>query len=172
MLALYAHPDSRGNWENHCASQLEGNTWVQVFPEIWQSIFYHPDLELFLVKNVNGFKMAGPQKNLKKGWANISSVIDLLEAFGKYFGCHHSKQTQVKLPRTAHPFAYVFDKKDLAAAAARWSEDYLEVDPDLGAVVRHHFYRHKRLYVPTPEEVKEFPTMSPQKFTELDRTDH
>ena len=66
--------------------------------------------------------MAGPQGNLKKGWENISSVI-------------------------AQPFAYVFDKKDapLAAAAALRSEGYREVDPDLGAVVRHHVYPRKRL---------------------------
>ena len=72
------------------------------------------------------------------------------------------EQTQVKLPRSAHPFAYVFDKKDapLAAAAACRSEDYWEVDPGLGAVVRHHVYPRKRLYVPTPEDAKEFPNMS------------
>ena len=107
--------------------------------------------------------------NLKKGWANISSVIDMdpPKAFGRYFGCHHSEQVQAKLPRSAHPFAYVFDKKDapLAAAAARRSEDYWEVD--LGAVVRHHVYPRKRLYVPTPEDAKEFPTMSSQRLTEL-----
>ena len=113
MLALYGHPDSGGIWENHCASRLEGNGWVQVLPEIWQSIFYHPELELLLVIYVDDFKMAGPQGNLKKGWANISSVIDMdpPEAFGRYFGCHHSEQVQAKLPRSAHPFAYVFDKK-------------------------------------------------------------
>ena len=171
MLALYGHPDSGGIWENHCASQLEGNGWVQVLPEIWQSIFYHPDLELLLVIYVDDFKMAGFQGNLKKGWANISSVIDMdpPEAFGRYFGCHHSEQVQAKLPRSAHPFAYVFDKKDapLAAAAARRSEDYWEVDPDLGAVVRHHVYPRKRLYVPTPEDAKDFPTMSSQRLTEF-----
>ena len=153
MLALYGHPDSGGIWENHGASQLKGNGWAQVLPEIWQSIFYHPDLELLLVIYVDDFKMAGPQGNLKKGWADISSVIDMgpPEAFGE--------QVQAKLPRSAHPFAYVFDKKDapLAAAAARRSEDYWEVDPDLGAVVRHHVYPRKRLYVPTPEDVKKIP---------------
>ena len=162
MLALYGHPDSGGIWENHCASQLEGNGWVQVLPEIWQSIFYHPDLELLLVIYVDDFKMAGPQGNLKKGWANISSVIgmDPPEAFGRYFGCHQSEQVQAKLPRSAHPFAYVFDKKDAPLAAA--------ADPDLGAVVRHHVYPRKLLYVPTPEDAKEFPTMSSQRLTEPD----
>ena len=59
--------------------------------------------------------------------------MDPPEAFGRYFGCHHFEQTQVKLPRSAHPFAYVFDEKDapLVAAAARRSEDYWEVDPGI-----------------------------------------
>ena len=42
------------------------------------------------------------------------------------------------------------------------------MDPDLGAVVRHHIYPRKRLYVPTPEDAKDFPTMSSQRLTELD----
>ena len=77
MLALHGHADLGGIWENHCASQLEGNGCVQVLPEIWQSIFYNPDLELLLVIYVADFKMARPQGNLKKGWENISSVIDM-----------------------------------------------------------------------------------------------
>ena len=72
MLALYGHPDSGGIWENHCASQLEGNGWVQVLPEIWQSIFYHPDLELLLVIYVGDFKMAGPQG--KAGQTSVASL--------------------------------------------------------------------------------------------------
>ena len=55
----------------------------------------------------------------------------------------------------------------LAAAAARRSEDFWEADPDLGAVVRHHVYARKRQHVPTPEDVKEFPTMSPFGLTKL-----
>ena len=41
------------------------------------------------------------------------------------------------------------------------------MDPDLGAVVRHHVYPRKRLYVPTPEDAEDFPTMSSQRLTEL-----
>ena len=174
MLALSGHPDSGGIWENHCASQLEGNGWVQVLPEIWQSIFYHPDLELLLVIYVDDFKMAGPQGNLKKGWANISSVIDMdppepLVSTSVATTLSTHTHTHVKLPRTAHPFAYVFDKKDapLAAAAARRSEDYWEVGPDLGAVVRHHVYPQATIR-PNSRNVKEFPTMSPHRRTELD----
>ena len=64
----------------------------------------------------------------------------------------------------------MLEKKDarLAAAAAGPSEDYWEVDPDLGAVVRHRVYPRKRLSVPTPEDAKEFPTMSSYRLTEFD----
>ena len=89
-----------------------------MLPEIWQSIFYHAELDLLLVVYVDDFKMAGPQANLAEGWKRISSVIDMdpPELFGRYFGCHHFEETGVKLPREAHPFAYVFDKKHAAAA--------------------------------------------------------
>ena len=94
--------------------------------------------------------------------------MDSPETFGRYFGCHHSEQLQVKLPRTAHPFPYVHKiHAPLAAAAARRSEDCWEVGPDLGAVVRHHVYPRKRVYVPTEEDIKEFPTMSPNRLAEF-----
>ena len=86
--------------------------------------------------------------------------MDPPDAFGRYFGCHHSEQTQVKLPRSAHPFAYVFDKK---GCPTRW-----EVDPDLGPLVRHHVYPRRQLYVPTSGDVKEVPTMSSHRLTEVD----
>ena len=52
---------------------------------------------------------------------------------------------------------HVFDKKRAAPASrseANRTEDWWEVDPDIGAVVRHHIYRRKRLYVPTREDVQ------------------
>ena len=88
--------------------------------------------------------MAGPSKNLDKGWKTIESVIDMdpREPFGRYFGCNH-----FKLPRSAHPFAYVFDKKTAAPARGdprpQAREDYWEVDTELGAVVRHHVPQEK-----------------------------
>ena len=117
-LALYGHPDSGGIWEQHCAKQLGTAGWVAVLPEIWQSIFYHAELDLLLVVYVDDFTMARPQTNLAEGWKRISSVIDMdpPEPCGRYFGCHHFEETGVKLPREAHPFAYVFDKKHAAAA--------------------------------------------------------
>ena len=174
-LALYGHPDSGGIWEQHCTKQLESIGFTAVLPEIWQSVFYHPELDLLLVVYVDDFKMAGPSANLEEGWKRISKVIDMdpAEALGRYFGCHHQEENGVKLPREAHPFAYVFDKKHAAAAAGdspgpTRTEDYWEVDPELAAVVKHHVYPRKRLYVPTEDDVRRFPTMSNTRITQMD----
>ena len=74
MLAVYGHPDSGGIRENHCAALIEGNDRVQMLPEIWQSIFYHPGLDLLLVTYGDNFKMAGPEKNLM----NVAAVSTVL----------------------------------------------------------------------------------------------
>ena len=140
LLALYGHPDSGGIWEKHCEDQLKTVGWTPVLPEIWQSIFYHAELDLLLVIYVDDFKLAGPANNLDKGWKTVESVIDMdpPEPFGRYFGCNHFEKVQVKLPRSAHPFAYVFDKKTAAPARGdprpQVREDYWEVDAKLGAV--------------------------------------
>ena len=112
--------------------------------------------------------MAGPSKNLDKGWKTIESVIDMdpREPFGRYFGCNH-----FKLPRSAHPFACVFDKKTAAPARGdprpQVREDYWEVDTELGAVVRHHVYPRKRLYTPTNRDIELFPNLSTTRITEV-----
>ena len=64
--------------------------------------------------------MAGPKDNLAKGWEGISKALDVdpAEPLGRYFGCRHRVKTSVKLDRSAHPFAYVFDTQQTAAAAA------------------------------------------------------
>ena len=177
MLALYGHPDSGGIWEKHCTKQLESVGWKQVLPEIWQSIYYHADLDLLLVIYVDDFKMAGPKDNMQKGWDGINRVLDMdpAEVFGRYFGCNHHEGEQVMLPRGAHPFAHVFDKKHAALASRpepEHTEDWWEVDPELGAVVRHHVYPRKRLYVPTEDDVQRYPTMLPQRVTEIDGRDN
>ena len=74
MLALYGHPDSGGIWEKHCAKQLESVGCKQVLPEIWQSIYYHAELDLLLVIYVDDFKMAGLKDNMKKGWEHQPSL--------------------------------------------------------------------------------------------------
>ena len=143
-----------------------------MLPEIWQSIFYHAELDLLLAVYVDDFKMAGPEANLAEGWKRISSVINMdpPEPFGRYFGCHHFEKTGVKLPREAHPFAYVFDKKHAAVAQGNLkpprTEDHWEVDPEVGAVIRHHVYPRKKLYLPTEADIKQYPTLQPIRVTE------
>ena len=156
-LALYGHPDSGGLWERHCQQELEKVGWTAVLPEIWQSVFYHAELDLLLVIYVDDFKMAGPEGNLDKGWETINSVIDMdpAELFGRYFGCNHHEQRQVMLSRDDRPFAYVFDKKTNAAAG-------------LAAEPSRTVYPRKRLYVPTMEDSKNFPNIGSDRITVLD----
>ena len=153
-LALYGHPDSGGIWEKHCTKQLRSIGWVPVLPDIWQSIFYHPELDLLLVVYVDDFKMAGPKDNLAKGWEGISKVLamDPAEPLGRYFGCNHREQTSVKALIVAHirlPMSLISRRVQLAAKAGGNSEprteDYWEVDPEHALVVRHHLYPRKPL---------------------------
>ena len=96
--------------------------------------------------------------------------MDPPEPFGWYVSCHHFEKTGVKLPREAHPFAYVFDKKHATAAQGNLkpprTEDYREVDPEVGAVIRHHVYPRKKLYLPTEADIKQYPTLQPIRVTE------
>ena len=97
-------PDAGGIWEKHCETQLKSVGWIPILPEIWQSVFYHPELELMLVVYVDDFKMAGPTKNMGEGWKGINSVLDMdpSEALGRYFGCNHVEQQQVQVPKSEH----------------------------------------------------------------------
>ena len=88
-------------------------------------------------------------------WQNIfyNPEQDPEEPFGRYFFCHHREQTIVKLDRSSHAFAYVFDKKQAAVAAGGDSkpsrtEDYWEIDPEAAVAIKHHVYPRKFLYVP------------------------
>ena len=113
VLALYGHPDSGGIWEKHLNSRLHSKGWAQILPDVWQSMFYHQELRLLLVVYVDDFKLAGPKEHLSKGWELIKSAVDIgePEAYDRYFGCHHKEFSQVRLPKSAHPFAHVFDPK-------------------------------------------------------------
>ena len=56
--------------------------------------------------------MAGPEKNMAKGWELLGEFIDMdpAEVLIRYFGCMHHEESQIKLPATAHPFHEVFEK--------------------------------------------------------------
>ena len=166
-LALYGHPDSGGIWEQHCTKELTKAGFVAVLPDIWPSVFHHPKLDLLLVIYVDDFKMAGPEKNMEKGWELLGEFIDMdpAEVLGRYFGCMHHEESQVKLPATAHPFHEVFEKGAKSAAASVRHEDYWDIDPENMLAVKHHCYPRKRLYVPTEEDVSMFPTMTTSRCT-------
>ena len=157
-IARYGHPDSVGLWEMNCEKMLIAVGFIMPDPEGWPSVFFHPQLKLLLVVYVDGFKMSGPKESLSKGWELVGSRIDMDVAtdIGRYLGCDHVQELQVKLTVHDHPFAYLFDKShpDPAAkeaAAAERTQDFWEVDAPKGVYIRHHCQPRKGYYVPYEE---------------------
>ena len=111
VLALYGHPDSGGFWERHCESCLIKVGFKALHPECWPSMFWHERLRLLLAVYVDDFKLAGPRENHDEGWKLIGEHIEMdpPEDVGRYLGCEHIVQHEVKLPVERHPFAHVFD---------------------------------------------------------------
>ena len=111
--------------------------------------------------------MAGPEKNMERGWELLGEFIDMdpAEVLGRYFGCMHHEESQLKLPATAHPFHEVFEKGTKSAAASVRREDYWDIDPENMLAIKHHCYPRKRLYVPTEDDVSMFPTMTTSRCT-------
>ena len=172
-IALYGHPDSGGLWELHCEKMLLLVGFIMPDPEGWPSVFFHPELKLLLVVYVDDFKMSGPKESMSKGWELIGSKIDMdtPTVIGRYLGCDHIQEMQVKLSVHDHPFAYLFDKSlpDPAAkeaAAAERTQDFWEVDASKGVYIRHHCQPRKGFYVPDDSIVKEC-NLSNVRFTDI-----
>ena len=104
---------------------------------------------------------------MAKGWELLGEFIDMdpAEVLGRYFGCMHHEEFQIKLPATAHPFHKVFEKGTKTAAASVRQEDYWDIDPENMLAIKHHCYPRKRLYVPTEDDVSMFPTMTTSRCT-------
>ena len=136
---------------------------------MWQSIFRHDELDLILVVYADDFKMAGPKKNLAKGWAGIRSVVVLgePEPYDRYFGCMHVEKNGVKLPIGAHPFARVFDPQRASACSAQIhrKNDYWEHDPNHQTWTRHHLQPRKKLFFPGDEGGQFNGSLKPQRTT-------
>ena len=171
LLALYGHPDSGGLWEKHFEKKIAKNGWKPVLKEIWQSIFYHPKLDLLLTVYVDDLKMAGPTENIKKGWESIQSVvvIDDPEPFGRYFGCEHREEGPIMLKETDHPFSHIFSKKNASVArhkSEKRKEDYWEHDPVNKRWIKHHLYPRTKLFTPPVPKYSDV-TFTPVRQTEI-----
>ena len=108
-------------------------------------MFWHECLKLLLAVYVDGFKLAGPKENHDEGWKLIGEHIDMdpPEDVGRYLGCEHIVQHQVKLPVERRPFAHVFDDSiqdpsHVPAASVARTEDSWTHFPEHGTFVHHH----------------------------------
>ena len=152
LLALYGHPDSGGIWENHLSGRVVKQGWKQILPDIWHSIFQHQEVSCLLVVYVDDFKVAGPSANMEKAWASIKAAVSIgdPEPYDRYFGCTHREFENIRLPSSAHPFAFAFGAKKSAAAQHR-TQDWWGHDENNQAWIRHHVQPRKRLYQPGDE---------------------
>ena len=81
-----------------CDSHVQSVGFVPVGQE-WPSCYKHPDLQLFLVIYVDDFKLAGPEKNLAKGWKLLRGglSIEAEKRIGPsglvYLGCNIERMT-------------------------------------------------------------------------------
>ena len=97
--------------------------------------------------------------------------MDVPTDIGRYLGCDHVQELQVKLTVHDHPFAYLFDKSlpDPAAkeaAAAERTQDFWEVDAPKGVYIRHHCQPRKGYYV-ADEEIVNSCDLSNVRFTDF-----
>lgn len=90
--ALHGYPDSGTMWEKHCDTQVRTVNFHPIDEE-WPSMYFHPELKLLLVIYVDDLKLAGPEKNLAKGWELLRGVLRIVPEtdLGLYLGCVLSK---------------------------------------------------------------------------------
>ena len=88
-LALDGHPDSGRHWEARCAKHLRSVAYTEI--DLWRSCFWHEELNLCFVVDVDDFKLAGPANKIQLGWDLIRRGIktDSLSPLGMCSGCQH-----------------------------------------------------------------------------------
>ncbi len=89
VLALYGHPDSGGNWEQHCEGHLR-SVGFQPLPE-WPSCYWNADAKAFLVVYVDDFKLAARKNQCQRVWSMIRKGLNMEdpEPVGLYLGRRH-----------------------------------------------------------------------------------
>ena len=92
-VALYGHPDSGTEWEHHCDDPLKKSGFINVGDGAWPSCYVHKELDLLLSVYVDEFKLAGPAKNMSKGWQLIVASLELDPPLplSLYLGCIHGR---------------------------------------------------------------------------------
>ena len=97
--------------------------------------------------------------------------MDVPADIGRYLGCDHVQELQVKLSVRDHLFAHLFDKSlpDPAAkeaAAAERTQDFWEVDAPKGVYIRHRCQPRKGYNVPDEEIINKC-DLSNVRFTDF-----
>ena len=106
--ALYGDPESwgGGHWERHLEKIRKGKGCETIYN--WPSLFWHPKLQLLLLVCVDGFKLAGHEENLGRGWELISKLVDMSspKLVDKLLGCIHRESTAILDGRTVLTIEY------------------------------------------------------------------
>ena len=115
---------------------------------------------------VDDFKLAGPEKNLKRGWELLDKVLTLEEAgpkgrqAGRYLGCDHIKKTMTLGGREVTTMTY--DMEDYLRGIVN---DYVE----LVSEILKRPYKCKTVSTPfVPEDHKKAPARAPSDVEPLD----
>ena len=120
--------------------------------EEWPSMYFHKELQLLLVVYVDDLKLAGPEKNLAKGWELLRSKLKIEPEtdVGLYLGCVLSKGTD-KLHDGSKVTTMTYNMEGLLKLSV---ERYLEIvgkDTKLKKVSTQSL----------PEETKNHPSRTP-----------
>ena len=109
LSALYGHPDSVSDWQDHCTVKA-GLVDFYGFGSEWPSVFYHKGLRLLLATYVDDFKLAGPEENIATGWDLLRQHIDIgpSSRSGMYLGCNIIKQN-IRINGNSDTDAIVYD---------------------------------------------------------------
>ena len=122
-MALCGHTDSVTMWELKCDEDVKSVGFRPLGAE-WPSVYFHSELSLLLVIYVDDFKLAGPDKNIAKGWALLRSKLSIGPdgPLGMYLGCNQSR-VKIELPGKIPAMCIIYDMESfLEQCVARYLE--------------------------------------------------
>ena len=110
-------------WEKHSDAKIKEEGFIPIGLE-WPSCYFHPEMQLLLVVYVDDFKLAGPKKNIKRGWAKLRKGLGIepeqeIDAKGAtYLGCRQVRET-IKLPSGRLATAMTYDMEDFLSSCVQ-----------------------------------------------------